>query len=109
MIHISGQHKIVLAVDEPEKLVVNRLRRIHIAVDIDIPAPVRPVFFQGFKGIEAAGIHIGKPVLFDEIAEKFFKAFAGIGKAGRGRKSGSCADHNCIGCFNFIFEFFYLL
>ena len=54
MIHIGGQHKIVLSLHQFQKLLINWLRGVQIAIDIDIPAPIRPMFFQAVKGIEAA-------------------------------------------------------
>ena len=58
VIYIGCDHKIVFLLHQMEKLVIYGFRRIRIAIDIDIPAPVRPVFLRRVVRIESAGIHI---------------------------------------------------
>ena len=84
---------------------INRLRRVHIAVDIDIPAPIRPVFFQGCQRDRSRrNTYRGNRTFAIKSPKYFCKAFAGIGKAGGGGKSGTGADHNRIRRFQFLFE-----
>ena len=58
VIYIRCQHKIVLVPHQFQQLLIHRFRCIHVTVDIDITAPVRPVFFQRLIRIKTAGIHI---------------------------------------------------
>ena len=81
VIYIGGQNKILFALHQLQEVMVNRLWGIQIPVDVDIPTPICPVFFQTVKGIEAAGIHIAETILLNEVPKIFFKAFSCISKA----------------------------
>ena len=104
VVHVGGQNKIVLSLHQLEKILINRFGRVHVAVDINIPAPIGPVFLHTVKGIEPAGIHIGKVILGDEVAEIFLKALAGIGKPCGSGKAGTGPNHYCICRVQFLFE-----
>ena len=42
MVNIRGDDKIIFVLYQLKKVLIDRLRRILIAVDVDIPAPIRP-------------------------------------------------------------------
>ena len=84
MVHVGSQDEIVLVLQQLKQIAVGGFRRIHIAVDPDIPAPVRPEFFLRIIRIEPAGIHIPETVLPAEITEVPVKALAGVYKPGSG-------------------------
>ena len=109
MIYIGREDKVVFFLNEPEQVAVNRLWCIQIAIDIDIPAPIGPVFFQTVKGIEPAGIHIAETILGDKIPKILLKAFAGIDKPSGSGKPGSCADHHCVRRMQFLFQTGYFI
>ena len=96
MIHIRGDNKIVLIPNQRQQIVIDRLRRIRIAVDKNIPAPIRPKFLLCGKRIKAAGIHIGKAVFIGKVGEILLKPFPGIDKTCRGGKSCACANYNGV-------------
>ena len=96
MIHICRDNEIVLVGRQPQKSFIDRFRGVHIAIDIDVPAPVRPEFFPRREGVKAAAVHIPNAVLCREIGKEFFKALTVVGKARRGGKPCSGADHNGV-------------
>ena len=104
VVYIGCKHKIILVLHQLQKVMVNRLWGIQIAVDIDIPAPVRPVFFQAAKGIKAAGIHITKAVFLNKIPEMLLEAFAGVGEPGGGGKPRTGSNHHCVRRLKFLPE-----
>ena len=104
VIHIGCENKIVFLLHELKQVAVHRLRRIHIAVDKDIPAPIRPMFFQTVIGIEPAGIHIAGTILGDKIPKILLEAFAGIGEPGGSGKPGTGPNHHCIRRFKLLFQ-----
>ncbi len=85
VIHIGAEHKIIFVFDQLQQLFVNRFGRIHIAVDVDIAAPVRPFFLQAVEGEKARGVHVLKAVGFDKIGKMLCKTRAAVRKACRGR------------------------
>src|SRR5699024_2592421 len=85
VVHISGQDKIIFILYQIIKLSVNRLRSIHIPVNVNIPAPIRPMFFQRVIWIEATGIHVLEMILGSKITEVFFKPLTRINQSGRSR------------------------
>ncbi len=96
MIHIRGQHKIVLILHQRQKLRVNIGRCFHIAVVIDMAAPPCPVRFLVRKRKKSAGIHIADAESVCKVSEILLKSFTVIYKAGCRRKSGSRADHDGV-------------
>ena len=82
MIHICRQYKIILLFHQIMQVLIYRLWRIHISINIDISAPVSPVFFQCFIWIEASRIHIRKSIFLSEIRKIFIKSFTVIHKTG---------------------------
>ena len=78
VVYIGGKDKVVFVLNQAQKIGVDGLRGILIAVDIDISTPIGPVFFQGFVGIEAGGIHILETIDFYKVLKVFLKATAGI-------------------------------
>ena len=93
VIHVGRDHEIVLVSHQLQKVVIDRLRCIHIAVDVDVPAPIRPEFFLCGERIEAAAVHIPHAVLCRKIGKVFFKPFAGVGEARRRRQTGAGTNH----------------
>ena len=82
MIHVGRDNEIILVRHQLQKVIVDRFGGIHIAVDIDVSAPIAPMLLRHGKGIKAAGIHILDAVLCRKVGKVFFKPFAGVNKSG---------------------------
>lgn len=107
VVHIGGQDKMIFIFYQIIKRAVNRLRRVHIAVDVNIPAPICPMFFWRIIWIEAAGIHILKVILGRKIPEVSFKPFSGVEQSGRSGQTGAGAnDHGVcfVDCFTQLMD-----
>ena len=73
VIHIGGQNKAVLSLHQLQQRVIDRLWRIFIAVNQDIPAPVGPMLLRRFIGVKSPGVHIPKTVPGGKIRKILFK------------------------------------
>lgn len=78
MVNIRGDDKVILIPHQLQKVIVDRLGRILIAVNVNIPAPIRPEFFLCGKRIESAAVHILNAVLLRKVGEML------LNSAGRG-------------------------
>ena len=58
VVHIGREYKIIFFGYEPVQRIVHGPWGIFITVDLEIPAPVRPVLFQSGISIKAAGIPV---------------------------------------------------
>ena len=96
VIHIGGQHEIILILHQCKQPVVEIRGRIHIAVHVDVPAPVGPIFFQRIIMIKASGIHVGKMIVCGKIRKIPVKPFPAVGKSCCRRQPRSGADYNRI-------------
>ena len=85
MIHVRGNHEIILVLHKIQQPAVQVIRNRRITVDPDIPGPISPEFLHGFVGIESSRVHIPELVFIREIGKVFLKPFAGIDKARGGR------------------------
>ena len=92
VIHIGGQHEVVLVPDERKQLLIDPPGRGREAVDVDVPAPVGPEALRGLVGAEAAGIHVGKMIDSGEITEVLLEARTIISIPGGGGEPGPGAD-----------------
>ena len=104
VIHICCQHKIIFFFYQIIQFFIHRLWRILIAIEINIPAPVCPVFFLRLIWIKSTGIHIRKSIFFSKIRKILCKPLPVIHKSRRCGKSRTRADHYCI---RFFYHFFY--
>ena len=104
VVDVGRQHKIVFFLHELEQVAVHRLRRVHIAVDVDIPAPIGPMLFKAGKRVEPAGIHVPETIPGDKIRKILLKAFACVGEPGGGGKPGTGPDHDGLRRVQFGFE-----
>lgn len=75
---------------QPEQRVVYMLRGVLIAVDINVPAPVGPVFLHGGVGVEPPEYISVKPYLLAKFGEICSESFPGVGEPGGGGQPGSC-------------------
>lgn len=96
VVNIRGDDKIIFVLYQLQKIIVDRFWSIHIAVDVNIAAPIRPMLLRRNKWIKTSGIHILDTVLFRKVGKVFFKPFSGIDKSGRGGKTGSGTNYNGI-------------
>ena len=96
MVHIGSQNKVVHVPDQCQQLPIDRLRRLHIPVPVDLPAPPGPVLLQRGKRIKPAGIQIRDMVFCNEVAEESLEPLPGIGQSGRCGQAGARPDHNCV-------------
>ena len=103
VIHIGGQHEIILILHQCKQPVVEIRGRIHIAVHVDVPAPVGPIFFQRIIMIKASGIHVGKMIVCGKIRKIPVKPFPAVGKSCCRRQPRSGADYNRIRLPYFFF------
>ena len=84
VINIRRDNKIVLVLHKTKQFFIDRLRRVRIAVDEDIPTPICPVFLRCCIRIKSARIHIVKAVFRLKISKIFMKPLAVVGKSRRG-------------------------
>ena len=96
VVDVRGDRKVVLALHQLEQVFIHRLRRVHITVDENIPAPVRPEFLFRRIREKAAGIHIRKAVFGGKIGEILSKSRTGIGKSRRRGQHRARADDDGI-------------
>jgi len=82
VVNVCGDNEIVIVLHQLQKVIVDRFGGIHIAVDVDVSAPIRPMLLRRGKGIESTGIHILDTVLCRKVGKVFFKPFAGVNKSG---------------------------
>ena len=108
VIHVGGDHKVVLIGNEPQKVLIDGLWRFHIAVAVDIPAPPGPISLLIREGIEAAGIHIRDDEALCKIREVAHEALAIVDKARRGGKPRSRTNHDGVCRLQFMLKAFKL-
>lgn len=96
VVHVGGEHEAIPVAHEREQVVVGAPRRLHIAVAVDVAAPVGPVLLEAVEGMEAARVHVGEPVAVDEVAEPALEPLPGVGEARRGRQPRAGADHHRV-------------
>ena len=96
VVNVCGDDKIVLVPHQLQKVIVDQFGGIHIAVDVDVSAPIRPMLFRRGKRIKATGVHIVEAVFFLEVRKVFLKAFAAVGEACGGRQPCPRADDHGI-------------
>ena len=104
VVHVGGKNKIIFFFYESVQVIIHRFRRVHIPVNVNVAAPVSPVFLQRLIRVESAGVHILKAVFFCEISKIFLKAFPAVSKSRRGGKPCSGADDHCVGGFQQMFQ-----
>ena len=75
VVNVRCDNEIVFVSHQLQKVIVNRLGDIHIAVDVDIPTPVRPMLLRRGKRIKAAGIHIPDRRQVNNIGNPFCGGF----------------------------------
>ena len=103
VINIGGDDEIVLVFQQFEQVVINWLRGGHVAVVIDVAAPIGPMVLLGGKRIEARRVHVGEAVLADEVGKVPLEALTGIGEARRGGEPRTGTDDDSVGglqCFS---------
>ena len=103
MVNICCNHKIVLVSHQLQKVIVDRFGGIHIAVDVDVSAPICPMLLGRFVRVKSARIHILKSVFFAKIGKVFFKPLTAVSKACGGGKPCTCADYNSVSRADFFF------
>ena len=67
MIDIGRDHKIILPLHEFQQPFIHRIAGRAVPVQLNIPAPIGPVFLQRIKWVKSAGIHILKSIRIREI------------------------------------------
>ena len=97
VVHIGGEHEIVLVLHQVEQIVVDRLRCVLIAIDINVPAPVGPVLLQRGIGVKPTGVHIGKAVFRGKICKILPETRPVVDEACGGGKPGSGPEHHGVG------------
>ena len=105
MIDIGGDDEIVLAFQEFKQVVIDGLRGGHVAVVIDVAAPVGPMFLLGGKRIEARRVHVGEAVFPDEVGKVLLESLAGIGKPRRSGEPRTGTDDDGVGGLYGLVEF----
>lgn len=85
MIHIGGKHKVISIMDQFQQFLINGLGGFLVSVYHDLAAPPCPMFFQSFKRIKTAGIHILDFIFLNEVSEVFLEPGAGISQSRGGR------------------------
>ena len=104
MVHVCRDHKIILIPDQGEQVPINRLGRVDIAVEINMPCPPCPAGLLVREGIKAAGVHVPDPEVLFEIKEIPVEPLTAVGEARSGGKTCSGADHDRVGSSDLIFQ-----
>ena len=94
MVHVGGEHEVVLLPNQVQQVPVHRPGRVHIPVVPDVPAPPGPVLLQAVKGEEAPGVHVWDAVFLLKIPEIALKPLPGVGEASRGGQPRSRPHHH---------------
>ena len=94
MIDIGRDHKIILPLHEFQQPFIHRIAGRAVSVQLNIPAPIGPVFLQRIKWVKSAGIHILKSIRIREILEMFIKSRTRHREAGADGEAGPRADHD---------------
>ena len=97
VIDIGGDNEIVLVQHEFQEVVVNGFRGRHIAVVVDMSAPIGPMFFLCRELMEPRCVHIGEAIFLDKIGKILLEAFAIIVEACRGGEACACTDDDSVG------------
>ena len=104
MIHVGRDNEIVLILYQSQQIGIDRLRRVDVAVKLDVPRPPGPAGLAVREGIEAAGIHVRDAEALDEIEENLLEALAAVGQPGGRGEARSGPDHNGVRGFQFLPE-----
>ena len=81
MVNICCDYEIILIRHKLQQVLIDRLRRILIAIYENVSAPICPMLLGRFVRVKSARIHILKPVFFLKIGKVFFKPLTVISKA----------------------------
>ena len=85
VIDIGGDDEIVFVFQQFEQIVIDGLRGGHVAVVVDVAAPIGPMFLLVGKRVEARRVHVGEAILADEVGKVLLETLAGIDEPRRGR------------------------
>ena len=97
VVHVGGDHKIVPPPQQCQQVLIGLPHGPFVAVVINVPAPIGPVFLRCGKGVKPRRIHIGKMVLLDKIPKMPCKPRAVIQQARRSRKARPRPQNNGVG------------
>ena len=96
MIYVCGDHKVVFVLHQCKQFVIHRLRRINIAVKVDVSRPPGPASLLVRERPEAAGIHVRDTETLNKIEKIPLKPFAAVGQARRCGEARARADHDRV-------------
>ena len=102
VIYICSYDKILLAINQSQKIKINLAGRYIISVAKNVAAPIGPIFFPRGIGIKTGAIHILKVVFCNKIKKLRFKTLPTVSKASRRRQARACTNHNRISLFKFL-------
>ncbi len=78
MVDIGGDDEIILVFQQLQQFGIDRLRRVDIAVVVNMPCPPCPQRFLVGERIEAAGVNVSYMVPLRKVEEIPFKPFAAV-------------------------------
>ena len=96
VVHICGEDKIVSISDKLQQFCINRFGRALVAVEKDVPAPPRPIFFLRFVRIKSPGVHIPDAIPVLKVFEIPQESLPRVCQPGRGGQAGSGADDDSV-------------
>ena len=104
MVHVRGDHEIILILYKLSQVIIDRLWRGDITVIVDMPCPPCPAGLCVREGIETAGIHIPDAKPCRKISEILLETLPTVDKTRSRGKTCSGPDYDGIGGFDFYFQ-----
>ena len=96
VVDVRRDDKIVLVPHQLEQNLVHAFRRVLIAVDEDIPAPIGPELLLRRKRIEPTAVHVVEAVFFRKIRKIPLEPLTIVREARRGGQPCARADDDSI-------------
>ena len=107
VVHVGGDHEIILVFYQFVQILIDRFRRIHVAVNIDISRPECPPGLYVRIGVKSARVHILNTETLRKIRKVSVETLPIIDKTGGSGKPRTRADHDSIRCIDLCFQFLY--
>ena len=97
VVYIGGDDELVLVLHKFQEVVVNGFRSRHVAIVVNVSAPIGPMLLFGRELMEPCRVQIGEAIFFDKIGEILLEAFTIIGEPRRGGEPRTGTDDDGVG------------
>ena len=97
VIDVRRDHEMIPVLHEPEQFPIDRLRRIDVTVNVNIPGPERPAGLIIRKRVKSARIHVPEAEGSGKVREVRLEPLPRVGKPGRRREACARTDHDRVG------------